>query len=283
MSRLNRGRLLTVAESLPQRDRELVRLVARLRLMSHAQLHRVLTPSGATPSAASAARSTRRVLARLSDLGMLARLERRVGGLRAGSAGFVYYLGPTGQRLLAYWDGHGIVRGRVRPEPGGRYVRHRLAVSDLYVQLLATERTGELDLLNFDAEPDCWRRSVDGFGGVMLLKPDVYVRLGIGAYEERCFVEVDLATESRIVIAAKLRTYLAYFLSGTEQTAHGVFPRVVWLTDSERRREALVGVIARLPAEHWQLFTVGRLDQAVDVLSGHAAAVGAQADDGGRS
>src|SRR5581483_10145540 len=98
------------------------------------------------------------------------------------------------------------------------------------------------------------------------------VRLGIGAYEERAFVEVDLGTESRAVILSKLRTYTDYFTTGAEQAEHGVFPRVVLLTNSERRQEVLVELCGRLPAEHWRLFAVGLLDDAVAQLAGADAA-----------
>lgn len=278
MRRLTGGHLIRLATSLPARERALVETVARLRLLSHAQLASLLERGDSVVSPVSAARSARRILARLTALGVLARLERRVGGVRAGSAGYVYYLGPVGQRLIAYWDGRGLVRGRFRPEPGGRYVRHRLAVSELYVQLRAADREGSLDLLAFDAEPDCWRRSIDEFGGAVVLKPDGFVRVGIGAYEERCFVEVDLATESRSVIAAKVRAYLDYFHSGAEQAADGVFPRVVLLTVGEVRRAALVEVVTRLPAEHWALFTVATLDRTLDVLSGRVAMAASDGD-----
>jgi hypothetical protein len=282
MSRVSAAGLLRLASDLGERERTAVELVAKLRLISHAQLASLLAPpidSAASPL--SAARSTRRILARLTALGVLARLDRRVGGLRAGSAGYVYYLGPVGQRLLAYWDGRGLVRGRFRPEPGGRYVRHRLAVTELYVRLHAADRVGELDLLTFEAEPDCWRRYLDGFGGSLVVKPDAFVRVGVGAYEDRCFVEVDLGTESRSVIATKLRAYVDYFQAGAEQAEHGVFPRVVLLTNSEARKAALVDVAGRLSAEHWSLFTIGTLDQALRIMTGTATAV--VDDDGGSS
>ena len=199
--------------------------VAKLRLMTHAQLAVVLADE-IDGSPVSAARMVRRTLARLTEQRVLARLDRRIGGVRRGSAGYVYYLGPVGQRLVSYWNGQGLTRGRFRPEPGGRYVRHRLAVSELYVQALQAERRGLLDLIAFDCEPECWRTMTDGFGGQTTLKPDAFARIGVGAYEDSYFVEVDLGTESRSVIARKVRTYLDYFNSGTEQQAHGVFPRV---------------------------------------------------------
>jgi hypothetical protein len=269
MSRVTTARLLALGAELSERERHVVRELAKLRLASHAQLAALLAVGDGAVSPVSAARAARRVLARLTEAGLLARLERRVGGIRAGSAGYVYYLGPVGQRLVAYWEGRGLTRGRFRPEPGGRYVRHRLAVSELYVQARAADRDGLLDLLAFDTEPDCWRSFVDGFGGRLTLKPDAFVRVGVGAYEDRFFLEVDLASESRMVIARKLRFYLEYFNSGQEQAAHGVFPRVLLLTTTEERRAALVEVCRGLPAEAWQLFTVSTLDRGLEVIGGH--------------
>jgi hypothetical protein len=264
--RMSHGQLVTLAGQLSTPERGVIETVARLHLMTHAQLAVLVSDDRA--AAVSRARSARRLLAHLTELRILGRLERRIGGRRAGSAGFSYYLGPAGQRVIAYWRGDGLVRGRLRPEPGGRYVRHRLAVSDLYVQLVLAERSGQLELLGFDAEPDCWRSYVDGFGGRTLVKPDAFARLGLGAYEDSFFVEVDLASESRPVLARKLRAYVDYFQSGHEQTAHGVFPRVLVLTTSEERRAVLVELCARLPADVWKLFTIATLDRSLEVLTG---------------
>jgi Replication-relaxation len=250
VKRLDHAGLLLLGEGLPERDRELLRTITRLQLVTHAQAAALLGLDGeAKVSAASAARATRR-------------------RLRAGSAGYVYYLGPAGQRLVGYWQGQGLIRGRYRPEPGGRYVRHRLAVSQLYVDAVGAARRGELELLDFASEPDCWRTYLDGFGGQHLLKPDAYVRVGLGAYEDRWFIEVDLATESRTVIARKLRAYLAYYRSGEEQRTAGVFPRVLLLANAEVRKAALVEVCTRLPAESWELFTVTTLDRFAVVVTG---------------
>jgi hypothetical protein len=265
MSRVTSGRLLALGAELGERERALIGELEMLRLASHAQLAALL-PAPATQTSASQARTARRVLAQLTKAGIFARLERRIGGVRAGSAGYVYYLGPVGQRLVAYWDGRGLIRGRFRPEPGSRYVRHRLAVSELYVQARVAERRGQLDLIGFDGEPGCWRQFMDGFGGQLILKPDAFLRIGSGAYENRFFVEVDLGSESRNVIERKARTYLAYFNSGVEQAEHGVFPRVVFATTSERRRGALVEVCGRLPEEAWALFTITTLEQAIETM-----------------
>lgn len=265
MRRLSTAQLLELGASMSDRERSLIQTMARLKLVSHRQLGALLRPDDDTPAAA---RDVRRFLARLTELRIFARLDRRVGGLRAGSSGFVYYLGPVGQRLVAYWQGRGLVRGRLRPEPGSRHVRHHLAVSQAYVDLWLAQRRGELELLAFDAEPACWRRSLDELGGSRWLKPDAYLRLGLGAYEDRWFVEVDLGTESRLVIRSKLKAYLDYVHTGIEQVEHGVFPRILLLTNSGERQQVLVDECTRLPEEHWPLFVVNRLEAAVGVVLG---------------
>lgn len=171
------------------------------------------------------------------------------------------------QRLLAYWNGHGMTRGRYRPEPGSRYVRHRLCVSQLYIDARVAADTGDIELLDFDVEPACWRTYVTGFGGQLLIKPDAYVRVGSGAYEDRFFVEVDLASESRPVIAHKIRAYVDYYRSGQEQADSGVFPRVLLLTATAARKAVLVDICSRLPAEVWQLFTVGLLPDGAGLFA----------------
>jgi Replication-relaxation len=264
MSGLSNAELLRLGTELGDRQRTAIEAVAKLRLMTHRQLAALLDLGENDPSSA---RTTRRLLASLVERRLLARLDRRIGGIRAGSAGYVYYLGPAGQRLVAYWQGRGLTRGRFRPDPGGRYVRHRLAVSELYVKASLAARAGRLDLLAFDAEPDCWRTSVDGFGGQTILKPDAFVRLGIGAYEDVVFAEVDLGSESRNVVARKARAYFDYFQTGDEQTKRGVFPRVLWLTTNETRRAVLIDACLRLPAEAWRLFTVATLDRALEAMS----------------
>jgi hypothetical protein len=138
----------------------------------------------------------------------------------------------------------------------------------LYVRLREAEAAGQLELLTFEPEPSCWRRYSGAAGGALVLKPDAFVRLGVGAYEDRYFLEIDCGTEGRGALVRKCQTYLAYYRAGREQTAHGVFPRVVWITTSERRVGLLVDVCAALPAEAWKLFAITTPERAVDLLLG---------------
>jgi hypothetical protein len=257
--------VVALADELSPRARQLVDHVGTLRLATHVQLAALLTSADGRPSDESAARSARRLLAWLSDARVLDRLDRRIGGVRAGSSGYGYYLGPVGQRLRAYWDGKGASHGRRRPEPGARFVRHRLAVSELYVEAHLLSRRGRLDLVSVDVEPDCWRTFTDRCGGRVLLKPDALVAVCVDGRREQTFVEVDLGSESRRVIARKLRTYLWYLTDGGSGAGHpDALARVSFLTMSPARQRELMDVCSTVPKAEQRLFAVSTLDAGLE-------------------
>jgi hypothetical protein len=143
-------------------------------------------------------------------------------------------------------------------------------VAEQYVTLIEAERAGRVELVAFESEPDCWRPLTSAYGRADTLKPDAFVRLGVGEFEERSFIEVDCGTEGRGALLAKCRRYTAYYQTGIEQAKHGVFPRVVWITTNQARVRLLVEVCASLAPEHWQLFSVSTADKATGLLSGEA-------------
>jgi hypothetical protein len=252
--------VLKLGDQLSERERRAVQTIADLRLATHAQLAALTAPRDAELTEDSAARAARRLLAGLTDAGLLARLERRIGGVRAGSAGYVYYLGPVGQRLVAYWEGRGVTRGRVRPEPGPRFVRHRLMVSQMYVDAHLANEAGLLDLLAFTVEPDCWRSYVDGRGQKVILKPDASARIRTDRGDRRVFIEVDLATESRPVVERKLRTYIDYFNADDRECS------VLLVTPTTAREVVLEEVRQTLTPEARDRFRVATLDGGVERL-----------------
>jgi hypothetical protein len=164
--------------------------------------------------------------------------------------------GPAGGRRRRPWEGSTI------------FFDHVLAVSELYVRSKEAERADELELLQFDAEPACWRYWTDASGARLVLKPDAFVVTAIGELVFPTFVEVDLSTESRTVIRRKAETYAAYWRSGVEQAATDVFPRVTWLVPNEHRLEQVVDALGRLPADTWRLFQVATHEQATAHLVG---------------
>lgn len=240
--RVSARQLDSIARQLSERDTEALRLVAKLRVLSGDQLRRALWWEGPRVNAE---RRARRALQRLTAWRVLDRLPRVIGGVRAGSAGFLYCVGSVGGRLLAR-DGHG---SRRLAAPGSRYVAHTLAVAELVVGLGEAERAGRLDLLGVEAEPTCWRPFTGPMGARLVLKPDVFVRVGVGSFEDRWLIELDMASESPATITRKGRTYLAHYRSGSEQQRHGVYPRVLWAVPNERRAEIVTDALSALPAE----------------------------------
>jgi hypothetical protein len=258
--RLGRRGLEELRDELSGRDIAIVVTVADYKLLSARQVEALFFPAHEHATALTAARCCRRVLERLTHGRLLVRLERRIGGLRAGSASFVYGLGPVGQRLIEA-DGP---RRRFR-EPSATFVDHTLAVSQLVVDITALSRAGGWELLQIQGEPRCWR-SYGGVGGREVLRPDLFLVLGVGDYEHRWFVEVDRGTETLPSLLRKCRSYAAYYASGREQATHEVFPRVLWIVPTTARAARLERALAadrRLPAG---LFIVTTDDAALTVL-----------------
>lgn len=257
-------RLAELERSLSERDLVVVETVARLRLVTGEQLGR-LHYTDTTP------RQRRRALTRLVERRVLGVLDRRVGGVRAGSDGFVYALDNAGAHLARTRAKHPRRRTQRPVTPGAMFTRHVLAVSELNVRLVEAERGGFGELLAFDTEPTCWRSFAGRGGGRVTLKPDALIRLGSGAFEDSWFVEVDLGTESSATLDRKLDAYRAYWRSGREQQRRGLFPRVLWLVPNERRHAVMADACARQPAEAWPLFMVTLYDDAVGLLTGAMA------------
>lgn len=262
------GRARTLRAHLTDRDRAILRTLADFRLMTGRQLGQLYIDS---PNPTTAARRTRAVLQRLHDLRVITRLERRIGGIRAGSEGQIYGLSGLGQAILAIDDDqrrHGRLIGETKPA----FQDHALAIADLYVQIMQRHRDAQLELLTFETEPTAWRRFIGVLGEPQVLKPDAFTALGVGDFEQRAFVEVDCATESLPTIQRKCRRYINYWRTAREQQDHGVFPRVWWLVPTERRRRRIAETVAALTGEQQQLFGVGLIADGVLHLCGELEA-----------
>ena len=265
-SYLTIARLHELRSKLSQHDLRVLRSVAQLRFLSGAQLMQ-LHFADAQADPAAQARSARRALLRLTKLGLLARLPRLIGGVRAGSAGFVYHLDVAGQRLSMELGWQPKRRGRRSVTPGLLFLHHSLRIAELHVQLHEADRSRRIELLELTAEPVCWR-SYDGIGSQRpTLKPDSFVRLGLGAYEDSYFVEVDRGTEGSRAVGHQLQAYVAYYRSGVEQTSRQVFPKVLWTAETDERVGMLAAGLLALPPDARQLFQVVPFDQAVALMA----------------
>ena len=182
-------------------------------------------------------RSCRRLLKRLHDKDLVRRLDRRIGGMRAGSSGHVYAVSPLGHRLL---------RSGTRKrwgEPSLYFVNHTLAIAEVASQTYALAiQAGHAT--RFETEPAVWRRYQDALTETWV-KPDLYTVVVSGEEELHWFVEVDLHTESLSRIERKCQAYRNYFNTGAEQATTGVFPKVLWTAPDEQRATQLTSVLGQ--------------------------------------
>ncbi len=244
MSRVSPAKLAQIERRLSEHDRLVIGTLDRVRIATTDQLYRLLVITESVTL-----RRTQAKLAKLRSLGVLTRLERNVGGVRAGSTGHVYALDTVGQRLASGCGPAGGRRLRRPWTPGLPFICHQLAVTELFVRLREAERDKLLAVLDFDAEPLCWR-TFAGIGGARsILKPDAFVRVGIGEYQDTYFIEVDQATQSLPAIARKLIVYRRFYGTGREQERYGAFPQVLFLVPTKDRRAAIADLIARQPDE----------------------------------
>ncbi|OZE13480.1 hypothetical protein CH249_01215 [Rhodococcus sp. 05-2255-3B1] len=264
--------LAETADRLSDRDWQILRSVSAHRFLTTAQIARLHFADHSTASGPTLAR---RVLGRLRDRRLVATLERRVGGVRAGSAGLVYYVDVVGDRILR--------REAERPsrrrftEPSPTFLRHTLALADTHVSLVEAERRNECQLVRLDVEPASWRKHLGLGGAQLVLKPDLYLETAVDAaspYINSWFLEVDLGTEHLPALIRKSRDYDAYYRSGTEQAGSGSFPLVVWMmsardsSTTDRRIAALRKAIDDDDRLDGTLFRVVRPEQLMTLIRG---------------
>ena len=251
---------------LSERELAVVTSVDRYKYLSAKQLEELHFFAHATPL--TGARTCRRGLAHLTRAGILWRLERRIGGIRAGSVSYVYALTPLGCRVL-HEGGGGLIRRR---EPSEEFLDHTLAIAQLAVDLhcLARPDKSSVVLLEIEPEPHCWRPFTAGLEGAQVLKPDLSVALQAGEYEYHWFVEIDLATHSAAAVVRKCRLYHRYWSTGIEQDHSGLFPRVLFVAPILRRAGLLERSIAAAGRLNRDLFAVTTTADALDCLTGAA-------------
>jgi Replication-relaxation len=263
LSYLTASRLHHLAQHLTTQDWQLLRFVHDGRFASGQQLIRACWQTDNAQSAK--ARAGRRALKRLTDQRVLETLPRPVSGMR-GSSGLVYHVGRAGVRLLAARGIHG---PRVEI-PGSLHLAHTLATTEVALRLKEAHQAGELELIEVQQEPVCWRSYPGPMGTQRVIKPDLFIRIGAGTQEDRWMAEVDLGSESGRTIARKLAVYGHHYRSGEEVRQHGVHPRVLWIVPDERRAEQVADVLHRQPAETLRMFSTCLLDETMAFLAAEA-------------
>lgn len=255
-------RLYRTSQRMTETDWLILGFVSGARLASGSQLVRRYWLTSERGDAR--ARAGRRALKRLVDWRVLDRLPRRVGGERAGSSGMIYTVGVAGVKLLTR---HGQQANRLEA-PGALYVAHTLACTELVVALGEATRSGTLECIEVQSEPECWRTFLAGMGARITLKPDLFIRVAApgSSFEDRWYLEVDLATEATGTVLAKAKRYLAHHRSGSEP----VHPKVLWAVPDARRAERIHSTIGHLPVDAQRMFAVCLTSEVVEFLTTEA-------------
>ncbi|MDN2992458.1 replication-relaxation family protein [Streptococcus suis] len=206
---------------------------------------------------------------RLLKAGLVSHLKRRIGGVRKGSASYVWQITFQGLKLLKSQDETIVLRYKNHYEPSQHHVEHTLAVTEIFVETMETVRNSQkLSLEAFSFEPNSWRsyQKLSGLG--MTLKPDAYLELVNQEYEDHYFIELDRSTESLARIVNTCKKYIEYYRSGVEQRQHGVFPFVLWIVPDDKRKLAISKTIQTELYNFWELFTVITLDDYQNYIKG---------------
>ncbi|GAB3156105.1 hypothetical protein GCM10027058_29640 [Microbacterium neimengense] len=249
MKNISPSELDRIARTLSSRDWRILKFLSAQKFASTTHLRRLCFTQHATTGAAT--RACLRAMERLLERRLVSRLERRVGGVRRGSAGFIWHLDVAGERLTRP---AGAPKRHVR-EPSIVFLEHTLAVTDTVVALQELADSGGPALAKLEVETAAWRRFLGPHGVPVVLKPDLYAQLSSEEYDDHWYIEVDRGTESLPVLLTKSRMYATYRGTHAAQAEHGVFPRVVWIVPTQRRVARLEAAIHADPNLPDRIFT----------------------------
>ena len=249
----------------------LLALVAAHRFATTTQLARLTALEYASP--ASALRQTQRHLASLAQQRLLTSLERRVGGWQGGSAVTVWAATTRGQRLVAVDEGEKVPRRQRPREVSTTFLDHLLAITEVRTSIEEAVRQKADTEAMVALEPECWRTALSPSGQVQALRPDLAVTITSPAYEDRYLMEVDRATENPGRVIATCWRYQEHQAASSQASDGDVFPLVVWLVPTDRRRHRLERAIAHSTGLLRDLFRVIRLDQLPTLIHGGPAAI----------
>ena len=270
-SRLSRKRLLALETELSDLDWQILGTICRCRAILGKQVQRLYF-TGRTSKNASTTAANRR-LKSLSDLGLIAAVNRKVDCRSRGYVAYIYYLTEAGEHILQIHRHDPEIRKR-NIEPSVATLAHTVSVAECYVLAVETCRKEDMKLTEIQLEPDCWR-PYQGSYKSRILKPDLaivtekqdWMSHEEAWYELRWFIEGDLNTEDIQTIIGKCRRYYEYYKSDIEQRLHGdVFPLVAWIVKTETRKRSLIRHIRETFPQYPRIFAVILPEEFTDML-----------------
>lgn len=165
---------------LTEKEREILTLLAQCRYATTKQIVALYFQD--SQHSRTAFRRANLLLNQIKNRQLINHLERRIGGVRAGSGSFVWYITIKGLKAL-----HRPQRFKNKYEPTAHHLEHTLAVTQAYVFLKLLEEAGKIQLERFNFEPTCHRTYATFSGKKIFLKPDAFAQLVLGIYEDKLF------------------------------------------------------------------------------------------------
>lgn len=170
-------------------------------------------------------------------------LERRVGGWRGGSTAGIWALTTHGARTLT-----GRATRQRNQAVSTSFLAHLLAVTETRTIIDETVRQLPGTTATITTEPDCWRSHLGTAGQHLTLRPDLHAVVTSPGYQDHYFIEVDRDTENPARVITTCHRYQAYYATGIEQQAGGVFPVTLWIVPP-RQAPAPAPAIPGRPAQ----------------------------------
>lgn len=249
-----------IEDRLSDRDWQILRFVSEHRFATTIHIRRMFFTDHASPLAA--ARGCVRVLDRLQRERLLGRLERRIGGVKHGSASYIWHLDIHGERLTRP---DGVAKRLVR-DPSVAFVDHALAAVDARIRIEEAAREGAFTVERIEVETAAWRSYLDARGTTTILKPDLMATSSSGDYEDHWYIEIDRGTQSLPVLLRQSRAYADYRRTGRPQAEHGVMPRILWVMPTQRRVARLRAAIAAATDLPDRLFIVIGAEELIPAM-----------------
>lgn len=245
MNRISDKKLGEIELRLSTRDRAILDTLQELRYAKTTQIQRLFFSNFNSDHTAYV--MTGRVLRRLQQEGIITQLQYPSGRNRSGFNMAIWHLTEAGNRLLRLGSDPGT---RVRYlEPSPSLLRHTIAVTECYVQIIEICRMApNLTLKTVCVEPKCWRNYHRD--KKISLRPDLYAETISGRFEDHWFIEMDLATEDIPTILEKCSRYEEYYQTRAEQNAEGIFPYVLWIVPDEERKSKIIDALAKDVGRH---------------------------------
>ena len=245
---MNSRELIAATARLRERDLAVLDALYQHRFLTRAQIQTLFfadhpDPRTGQPVVTVTPRAPQRRLQRLHQAGLIVRRTlTRPDGRRDPDP--YYCLTPDGAALVAHRNTLPVTDSRRRAADAlanPLFVRHALGAGHLHCALSRAARSQP----GHACPPEWWQgeqaasHQFNDRGQVLLLRPDGYTRYQAGRDIHHLLVEIDLATMTVRRLHAKLDRYRAYSRSGAWQSRYRVFPKLLLLTTTPSRINAL--------------------------------------------